>query len=336
MIDPLSLHQDSHPHSNSNVDEWRQYPAFPSAYPPTPLTKQTEVVATTIVSTVNNLFPSSIPEETQQQDFRQSLLSLHDPPNPSHADGLSDENFCLGVQTEIEQFSISVMDVDDPNESMNEEGEYESEDEFNVTLRTPDVRVVTSLKVPMDTPLGGLSPLSLVSKSSPLSISNHGSSMYATSSAASTPSSPEDSSAVPSVLIGRKRPLQESVKNLPSTRTVRISRSPKKRGFIQRPQVRTFTLAATKKISERAPAKTNTSNGDSELISKRRRISEIQTAPPGNRPRRVSRDHSKPQSSKVQNKGAQSPNAEPLSSKDVSAPVTTKVRKLASDANEMK
>ncbi|PPQ94796.1 hypothetical protein CVT25_007433 [Psilocybe cyanescens] len=111
---------------HQQYEEWRQYPAFPSAYPPTPL------VATSTLATGAgplNLHPT-IAEETQQ-DFPQSLLPPREPLNPNHAGDLSDRHNIFGI--------TSSPDVDDADDSMSTDDEdgYEDEDEFNITLRTP-------------------------------------------------------------------------------------------------------------------------------------------------------------------------------------------------------
>lgn len=180
------------------VDDWRQYPAFPSAYPPTPLVKQTQIAAAAVVSASNSVCPS-ISEESSQQDFRQSLLPQHNIPNPSYVGDKSDEIDTQGVQTH-EEITISVMDVDGkgvPDESIDQldeedADEFESEDEFNITLRTPEapLRILTS-PVPLRPLSREISPLSLPSiGSGVLTTADGGSSLYTPSTESTDSSEP--------------------------------------------------------------------------------------------------------------------------------------------------
>ncbi|KAJ6486415.1 hypothetical protein C8R47DRAFT_1128391 [Mycena vitilis] len=109
-------------------DEWRQYPAFPSAYPPTPLPAH----ASQLPSFAPRQF-SPIPEDAQPgQDFGQSLPSPHELPNPGSAKDSSDDDNTLGIQSgSSNAFQDDTMDEDE-----------EEEDDFDVTLRTPGSLVV--------------------------------------------------------------------------------------------------------------------------------------------------------------------------------------------------
>ncbi|KAJ3568818.1 hypothetical protein NP233_g5460 [Leucocoprinus birnbaumii] len=192
------------------VDEWRQYPAFPSAYPPTPLVKQTQLAATTMASVSTSLYPT-ISEEPAQQGFQQSLLPPHNDLDPSCAGDKSDEIGVDGVQPEESgQITIAVTNVDGDDEVLDESmedgfDELESEDEFNVTLRTPDtsLRILTSLGPPR--PLSTeISPLSLPSVSA-LTTADEESSLNTPSTESTTS---EYASMPPTVLASNKRALQ--------------------------------------------------------------------------------------------------------------------------------
>lgn len=272
------------------TDEWRQYPAFPSAYPPTPLAKHTEVVAAATVISKATLYPP-IAEELAQQDFRQSLLPPHSNSNPNCAGDLSDDHNIDGVQpAESKEITISVMEVDDYDESMAGEDEYESEDEFNITLRTPDpLRILTSLEPPIG--MGDdVSPLSLPSRSA-LSTSDNASSLR-TPSAESTFSSdvPVDH-LMPS---GRKRSRQPTTSSADNrlrvsritnrgttVKVARSTRSPVKRVVIQRHPQRALQNGAPRPVdklrsteSEMEPSFNSTASHDNEQLAlKRRRVS---------------------------------------------------------------
>ncbi|KAJ7682112.1 hypothetical protein DFH06DRAFT_1160261 [Mycena polygramma] len=108
-------------------EEWRQYPAFPSAYPPTPL----PAPSSQLPSFAPRQF-SPIPEDAPPgQDFGQSLPSPHELPNPGSAKDSSDDDNTLGIQSSSSNaFQDDTMDED------------EEEDDFDVTLRTPGSLVV--------------------------------------------------------------------------------------------------------------------------------------------------------------------------------------------------
>ncbi|KAF8806133.1 hypothetical protein BYT27DRAFT_7257549 [Phlegmacium glaucopus] len=110
-LSPASRFSRSH---QQQLDEWRQYPPFPSTYPPTPLVTSRLAAAsivrssTTVGAWVSAIYPP-IEEERSQQDFPKSLLPPREPLNSSHAGDLSDQSFTLGIPP------------------------YEDEDEFNMT-----------------------------------------------------------------------------------------------------------------------------------------------------------------------------------------------------------
>lgn len=199
------------------TDDWRQYPAFPSAYPPTPLAKQDHIKVTTSAPT--GLYPI-ITEEHTIPDFRPSLLRPHDESDSNHAGGLSDENRSHGVQLTEKEHNITLViskadESEDSDELMDleddQEYESESEDEFNITLRTPDppMRILTQLET-MGEYSKELSPLTL------LTTTDNESSMRTPS----TETSASDDAAIPPTLAGQKRTFQ------PSTNSARL-RSPR-------------------------------------------------------------------------------------------------------------
>ncbi|KXN89513.1 hypothetical protein AN958_05675 [Leucoagaricus sp. SymC.cos] len=289
------------------VDEWREYLAFPSAYPPTPLAKTARTASAT-VSTSASLYPS-ISEEPAQQGFHQSLLLPHDDLNPSHAGDKSDEADFHGVHPrETEEITISVMDVDGdgaPNESMDRMDGYESEDEFNVTLRTPDapLRIFTTLGPPSPQS-NEISPLSLPSRSSVLTTADGASSLYTPSTESTTSS---DAPILPPTIAGHKRTLQtttsvvsmrartsNSMARGTSVRTVRSARSPVKCAVVtqrrpprsrQSATGRTLEKLESPEPESRDPFAAPSLDGD-ELATKRRRLSPpttVQLTDPGKR-----------------------------------------------------
>jgi hypothetical protein len=117
-------------HEQKELDEWRQYPPFPSAYPPTPLAVTSRLAAASMVR--STIYPA-IEEERSQQDFQRSLLPPREPLNPSPAGDLSDQSFTFGISPYLARQATTTDEADD---SMSPD-DYEDEDEFNTTLRTP-------------------------------------------------------------------------------------------------------------------------------------------------------------------------------------------------------
>ncbi|RPD66854.1 hypothetical protein L226DRAFT_556685 [Lentinus tigrinus ALCF2SS1-7] len=160
--------------SSNGADEWRQYPPFPSAYPPTPLpassclpSAEPAIVAPRPVRPATQF--SGIAEEEDEdghnpetrQGFRRSLLLPREPRNPGSDGDLSDENHMKGVQQTNTQHistthsqahdhtgngSETEMSVDEDTRSHTHDGGEsgsdmdEDEDEYNTTLRTPSRR----------------------------------------------------------------------------------------------------------------------------------------------------------------------------------------------------
>lgn len=110
------------------VDEWRQYEAFPAAYPATPLHTTSGLPSTLPPDYAARLASmggiTEEADETHEQSFYMSLQSPRESPNPDSDGALSDDHYTHpGVHTDDE------MSVD--------EEDYEEEDDFDVTLRTP-------------------------------------------------------------------------------------------------------------------------------------------------------------------------------------------------------
>ncbi|CAA7259370.1 unnamed protein product [Cyclocybe aegerita] len=116
------------------LDEWRQYPPFPSAYPPTPITTTARLIPSSM-ALPSSLYPP-IEEEMAQQDFRQSLLPQREPLNPTHARDSSDRDT---TNFGIYHYLANQQLAKDTDDSISTSDDYEDEDEdaFNVTLRTP-------------------------------------------------------------------------------------------------------------------------------------------------------------------------------------------------------
>ena len=131
--------------------EWRQYPPFPSAYPPTPIVPtKTRLGASPegLASqfSLGSIQYAPIPEEQHQEDdqrqgFHLSLSPAPEPPNPGSVSSLSDENdYNPGVQNQpSSDISIDsiLVDLDPPTSMSDHEMDEEEEDDFNITLQTP-------------------------------------------------------------------------------------------------------------------------------------------------------------------------------------------------------
>ncbi|KAI0677242.1 hypothetical protein C8Q78DRAFT_1073963 [Trametes maxima] len=288
------------------VDEWRQYPAFPSAYPPTPLpassslpSTQHPIVAPRPVRPSNPQF-TGIEEESDdendtnpavQQDFRRSLQLPREPRNPGSDGDSSDEIQMNGVpytqQPEQQQpastvaatidghLSASDMSVD---EDAGSDMDYEDEDDFDVTLRTPHLRRLLSpedmlsddeMTTPPPTSIAFTVSLdSQVSKSTALSTTDNGSSLRTrTDSISSTAiSSVPDA---PSVA-GQKRRLpryaEDGIK-------FNVRLSPRKARGVSRftasrvsPRPTAIARQRAKVVATAAAARTEGADGDDTLV----------------------------------------------------------------------
>ncbi|KAH9855039.1 hypothetical protein C2E23DRAFT_816524 [Lenzites betulinus] len=256
------------------VDEWRQYPPFPSAYPPTPLpassrlpSVEPSIVAPRPVRPSGPQF-TGIDEESDEehdyrhetrQDFRMSLQLPREPRNPGSDGGLSDEIHMKGVQhiqTPEEThskpgtaadgtLSASEMSVD---EATGSDMDYEDEDSFNVTLRTPYVRRQGApesmlsddeMLTPPPSVAFTVSIDSQLSKATTLATTDHGSSLRTRTDSLSSAALSSDA---PS-LAGRKRRMPRYAED--STRfNIRVS--PRKAKVTSRiPSSRTSSRSTT-------------------------------------------------------------------------------------------
>ncbi|KAG1873733.1 hypothetical protein DFJ58DRAFT_759932 [Suillus subalutaceus] len=130
--------------SEPTDEDWRGYPPFPSAYPPTPLTASHSLGATPFGQDNSIHSPSAqvtvispIPEDTlmnHSQDFDVSLPQAHEPASPGSSSCSSDENISLRVHPSIDGFP-SFGGVGSQDES--EDAYMDDDDDFDVTLRTP-------------------------------------------------------------------------------------------------------------------------------------------------------------------------------------------------------
>lgn len=196
------------PEETATVDEWRQYPPFPSAYPPTPLP-----VASRLPSDAPNVAiapavaPSfaGIPEEHIDAQVSDPLDNPQDIPTQSEAekplsdDGLSDGQDSMEGIEEERLYSSDDMDGDD-------------EDEFNVTLRTPKSQRTQPRRSPLKSLRPSSSGESLASRSTGLSTADDGSTLRTRSSGEETSTTLSVSDA--SSIAGRKRRLSRSSSTL--------------------------------------------------------------------------------------------------------------------------
>lgn len=194
--------------SVEEVDEWRMYPRFPSAYPPTPLITLTRLVSKSADLDANpRINGSALPKinEVSNEGFRLSLSPPFDATNPGSCGDLGDEKHDLGIHEIREDDDMTMSD--DRDISM----EDDEEDEFNITLQTPvPVRVISetlfhaSKMTSRTTSLA--TTMSTRSLSAGLSTVDNGSSLRTRSSLDSI-SSAAISSGEDSPVIGKKRPL---------------------------------------------------------------------------------------------------------------------------------
>lgn len=126
-------------------EDWRGYPPFPSAYPPTPLAASHSLPGAMLSGqniSINSpsaqiTVISPIPEDTlvdRSQDFDVSLQQAHAPVSPGSSGCSSDANSSLQVHPSIDEFQ-SFGGVGSQDE--NEDAYMDDEDDFDVTLRTP-------------------------------------------------------------------------------------------------------------------------------------------------------------------------------------------------------
>ena len=208
----LQAFQEAIAHEQKELDEWRQYPPFPSAYPPTPLVVTSRLATTSIVRS-SSIYPA-IEEERSQQDFHESLLPPREPLNPSPAGDLSDQLFTFGISPY--HLSHQATTTDEADDSMSTD-DYEDEDEFNMTLRTPLQPLGSLRSQPLHRRLVSLasrsSAVSMPSRLSTLTTADDGFSLRTRTSSDSL--SAEASKSNPVSVIGKKR-------SYPRTRTINI------------------------------------------------------------------------------------------------------------------
>lgn len=186
------------------VDEdWRGYPPFPSAYPPTPLAASHSLPgATPSGQNISINSPSAqitvispIPEDSlvgRGQDFDVSLQQAREPASPGSSSCSSDVNSSLQVHPSIDGFQSS-GGVDSQDE--NEDAYMDDEDDFDVTLRTPYRSFPSSVASNASSSVGSLP--------SALTTNDNASSLRTSSSSESTRSFHTSDS---SQYAGQKRP----------------------------------------------------------------------------------------------------------------------------------
>ena len=205
-------------HEQKEFDEWRQYSPFPSAYPPTPLVVTSRLAATSVVR--STIYPA-IEEERSQQDFEKSLLPPREPLNPSPAGDSSDQSFTFGISPYNR--ARQATSTDEADDSMSTD-DYEDEDGFNVTLRTP--------LQPFGSRRSQLLPRRLASLASGASVVPSRLSTLTTAdgdSSLRTPTSSEPPSAsesIPASVIGKKRSYPRTKPNNIKNRVNQIGGSP--------------------------------------------------------------------------------------------------------------
>lgn len=184
------------------VDEWRLYPPFPSAYPPTPLPVFGRLPSTIPNATVSTprrpsdrvQFPPI--KEENGRPFPRSLMP-GEPSNPGSKPSISDDN--------ILSFGVQNHDCSSDEESMDVSSDDEdSGDSFNITLRTPRRKRIE--KLPPRRPQSDVLLSPSVVSSSKLSTVDNGSTLRtrSNSESSSTMSSSDASS-----IAGHKRSFRE-------------------------------------------------------------------------------------------------------------------------------
>ncbi|KAH7887511.1 hypothetical protein F5I97DRAFT_847497 [Phlebopus sp. FC_14] len=206
-VDQSSLH--------TQLDEWRLYPPFPSAYPPTPLPATASLPQSISRASsaneqtnhrVSDISYPPIPEDPAvEPDFHQSLEQQLEPTNPGSGCSSSDKSSSeSGVDEQLQHVEAVQQPMDVPSEDESHAGLSETssiapdEDDFNVTLRTP-YRSLTYSETIASSALS--SAESLPSQSSALTTAGNASSLRTSTSSESSDSHTSDSSSK----AGRKR-----------------------------------------------------------------------------------------------------------------------------------
>ena len=228
------------------VDEWRLYAPFPSAYPPTPLPAVPANLAPSANVHTSHRYSDKLPPfaEEGQQGFARSLQPPRKPSNPGSDGSLSDGKLSMmGVQES--------SDDDDDGESMNVDSEDDSENEFNVTLRTPKRKRITNLpanrRPQAQQQMKKMASRSSVSSHGSTTLSTHANaSTLRTSSSGSSLSISDDSSAV-----GHKRPFPETP--VTKTRSATASKRSKPSAPTQFPRTRQTSFSTSDTAAENEP-----------------------------------------------------------------------------------
>ncbi|KAG6811942.1 hypothetical protein H0H92_005171 [Tricholoma furcatifolium] len=261
------------------LDEWRQYPAFPSAYPPTPLVVSstalpgTSSAAAGMQPIASSLIFSEILEDVPQQDFSRSLLPPRKPLNPGFVERLSDQNKNTGVQSDHSDDMSVDSDEDD------------EEDIFNTTLQTPTlpVRTITRSGKTLALPIGReiSTSSSLASRSTTLTTAANDSSLRTQSSSESLSSDALSISDFSSV-IGKKRPFPLDSSTEVRTKSGISSRSRSRTapgsgtsGTLKAIQVPTDTASSSRvRIGTIDDSTSDSVDGQKPIHPKRRKVSQ--------------------------------------------------------------
>lgn len=163
------------------VDEWRLYAPFPSAYPPTPLPAPSNLPSARIhITASSSQPPSDRPQfppisEEEGHDSGRPLQPPLEVPNPGSDSGLSDDKLSTTGDQHNSSSDEDSMDVDSEDE--------DSENEFDATLRTPRRKRVAHLpsRHPRLNPKGSSSSISSSSRSTAESNHDNGSTLRTSS-----------------------------------------------------------------------------------------------------------------------------------------------------------
>ena len=310
------------PHDQEQSDEWRQYPAFPSAYPPTPLVVTSRLAGTSIARS-SAIYPP-IEEERSQQGFQRSLLPPREPLNPSPAGDSSDRSFTFGISPY--NFAYHATTTDEADDSMSTD-DYEDEDEFNMTLRTPlqplgSLRSQTAPRRLASFPSGS-SAASVPSRLSTLTTADEGSSLGTHTSSESLSAS----KAIPASVIGKKRSYPRTKPSHIKNRVRQIEIEDKNLDEIADPD----SLASPPSGSRRQlnatenPESTDTADDTESSLKSSAEEPDKEQIPPEEKRRKVTRSSSRAvTASRPIVKRYTSPPLHTRKSKLVEVPVTTK------------
>ncbi|KAF8638528.1 hypothetical protein AX17_002071 [Amanita inopinata Kibby_2008] len=128
---------------SEQVDEWRQYPQFPAAYPPTPLVTLTRLTSQPTSLEVHaeievDAVSLQVIDEMPKQDFRRSLSPPRETKDPNSDGDVSDSSVRAGFHNFTgDDDDDMTMAVDVDNDAAYSTLDEEEEDEFNMTLQTP-------------------------------------------------------------------------------------------------------------------------------------------------------------------------------------------------------